>query len=274
MKTDRLIAGLILIGSILLPCLQADQPIMNMMPRWNGGYGIQTLLENIDKQDLKLGDSVYTKGLSEQIQTLHLQGVYTWTRAVRMTFKLPYTLAARKESLNEFDQTIVEKDQGWGDLTLALPLKRYFNLATRTGNWSITPQVKIPLGKETHRYQVADRLWASGLSLGYETETYQYFFATSLGGWIYENDKAAHLNASLDIGINALDSLQVLWENDLKYGEFGRLSYATGPAIYWRWQDHVHSRIEWKHELISRVSRQSPEHGNSDRISIGIGFVF
>ena len=98
MKTDRLIAGLILIGSALLPHLQADQPIMNMMPRWNGGYGMQTLLENIDKQDLKLGDSVHTKGLSEQIQTLHLQGVYTWTRAVRMTFKVPYTLAARKES--------------------------------------------------------------------------------------------------------------------------------------------------------------------------------
>ena len=143
-ETDRLIAGLILIGSIFLQHLQADQPIMNMMPRWNGGYGMQTLLENIDKQDLKLGDSVHTKGLSEQIQTLHLQGVYTWTRAVRMTFKLPYTLAARKESLNEFNQPIVEKDQGWGDLTLALPLKRYFNLATRTGNWSITPQAKIP----------------------------------------------------------------------------------------------------------------------------------
>lgn len=274
MKVATLIAYITLACSACLLQLQADQPIMNMMPRWNGGYGIQTLLENIDKQDLKLGDSVHAKGLSEQIQTLHLQGVYTWTRAVRMTFKLPYTLAARKESLSELDQTIVEKDQGWGDLTLALPLKRYFNLATRTGNWSITPQVKIPLGKDSNRYQVADRLWASGLSLGYETETYQYFFATSLGGWIYESDKAAHLNASLDIGINALDSLQVLWENDLKYGEFGRLSYATGPAIYWRWQDQVHSRIEWKHELMSRVSKRNAEHGNSDRISVGIGLVF
>lgn len=274
MKTVSLIANLILVCSGFLVHLQADQPIMNMMPRWNGGYGIQTLLENIDKQDLKLGDSVYAKGLSEQIQTLHLQGVYTWTRAVRMTFKLPYTITARRESLNDANEKIVEKDQGWGDLTLALPLKRYFNLATRTGNWSITPQIKVPLGQDTQRYQVADRLWASGLSLGYETETYQYFFATSLGGWIYEGDKAAHLNASLDIGINALDYLQVLWENDLKYGEFGRISYATGPAIYWRWQDQVHSRIEWKHELISKVSQRNAEHGNSDRISIGIGFVF
>jgi hypothetical protein len=274
MKTVSLIARLILASSGFLVQLQADQPIMNMMPRWNGGYGIQTLLENSEKQDLKLGDSVYAKGLSEQIQTLHVQGVYTWTRAVRMTFKLPYTITARRESLNDKNEKIVEKDQGWGDLTLALPLKRYFNLATRTGNWSITPQIKVPLGQDTKRYQVADRLWASGLSLGYETETYQYFFATSLGGWIYESDKAAHLNASLDIGINALDYLQVLWENDLKYGEFGRLSYATGPAIYWRWQDHVHSRIEWKHELISKVSQRNAEHGNSDRISIGIGFVF
>ena len=62
-------------------------------------------------------------------------------------------------------------------------------------------------------------------------------------------------------------------ENDLKYGVWSA-QLCNWPAIYWRWQDHVHSRIEWKHELISRVSRESPEHGNGDRISIGIGFVF
>lgn len=254
--------------------LQADQPIMNMMPRWNGGYGLQVLLEEIHKRDLKLGKSVHAKNFEEQIQTLHLQGVYTWKRSVRMTFKLPYTVDAHRATLSDSNERVVEKDQGWGDLTLAWPLKRYFNLATRTGNWSLTPQVTIPFGADKAGYQVADRLWAGGLSIGYETETYQYFFASSLGGWIYESDKASRLNGSLDLGINARDFLQILWENDLQYNEFGSLSYATGPAIYWRWQDQIHSRIEWKKELISRVSQSTPEHGNSDRISIGIGFVF
>jgi len=35
-----------------LPPLTADQPIMNMMPRWNGGYGVQMLADTIHRSDL------------------------------------------------------------------------------------------------------------------------------------------------------------------------------------------------------------------------------
>ena len=40
---------------ILLACVTlsaADQPIMNMMPRWDGGYGWQALYERMDRDDL------------------------------------------------------------------------------------------------------------------------------------------------------------------------------------------------------------------------------
>lgn len=33
----------------------ADQPIMNMMPRWDGGYGFQVLAERLHRSDLKQG---------------------------------------------------------------------------------------------------------------------------------------------------------------------------------------------------------------------------
>ena len=54
---------------------QADQPIMNMMPRWDGGYGYQVLYEYIDRENLLEGDKVIGKGWGETIQQLHIQGV-------------------------------------------------------------------------------------------------------------------------------------------------------------------------------------------------------
>ena len=51
----RRIALLLIISSY---SLLGDQPIMNMMPRWDGGYGVQALAETIHRSDLKLGDIV------------------------------------------------------------------------------------------------------------------------------------------------------------------------------------------------------------------------
>ena len=110
----------------------ADQPIMNMMPRWDGGYGFQVLAEHTHRSDLKQGDDTIASGFTEDITQLHFQGVYTWDRSVRLTFKLPYTVDARREVLGENGEKVVQHDEGIGDLTLALPLKRYFNLDARS----------------------------------------------------------------------------------------------------------------------------------------------
>ena len=44
LKNSRTILILLLVS---LSQLAADQPIMNMMPRWDGGYGFQVLAESI-----------------------------------------------------------------------------------------------------------------------------------------------------------------------------------------------------------------------------------
>ena len=71
---------------------------MNMMPRWDGGYGFQLLSETIHRSDLKRGDTTLASGFTEDISQLHLQGVYTWDRSVRLTAKLPYVVAACSKS--------------------------------------------------------------------------------------------------------------------------------------------------------------------------------
>ena len=110
--------GLLLVMGLALNA-RADQPIMNMMPRWDGGYGIQVLAETIHRSDLKQGKEVLARGHREEIQQLHLQGVYTWDRAIRLTFKLPYVTEARREIPGAGSSKTIEHDKGWGDLTLA-----------------------------------------------------------------------------------------------------------------------------------------------------------
>ena len=269
----RRIALLLIIG---YSPLLGDQPIMNMMPRWDGGYGVQALAETIHRSDLKLGDAIVRKGFSEDIQLLHLQGVYTWDRSVRLTFKLPYVVSAQREVLGIDNEKVVQHDQGIGDITLALPLKQYFNLSARSGNWSVVPQIKIPLGASSNenKYQVADRVWGSGISFGYETETYDWFFAVSANAWLYESHKSNQWGGSLDLGLKSGDRLLYLWESDLKLDTEDTFVLAAGPAIYYRCSDTLHTRFEWKHDLISRVSSRKAEYANGDRISFGIGLVF
>lgn len=86
------------------------QPIMDMAPRWNNGYGVQTRLEYANSET-----------------TTWIEGVYTFKPAVRMTLKLPH-------ADGDIDNAI-----------LGVPLKRYTNRGSLTYNWSITPSLRIPL---------------------------------------------------------------------------------------------------------------------------------
>jgi hypothetical protein len=258
----------------LLANTWADQPIMNMMPRWDGGYGFQVLADTVHRRDLKQGNDVLASGHREDIRQLHLQGVYTWDRSIRLTFKLPYTVDARREVPAPGNTKTIERDSGLGDLTLALPLKKYFNLSQRTGNWSLTPQVRVPLGKKTPDYSVAKRVWGGGLSLGYETEVYHWFFAASASGWVFEAPEPAAWSASIDLGWNARNDMQLLWESDFKWNDEDAFTLAAGPALYWRYSDHVHTRLEWKYDFVSDVGKNRSKYGNGDHLRLGIGFVY
>ena len=74
----------------------ADQPIMNMMPRWDGGYGYQFFYETIERDDLYFGNEIFKKDLNESIQQVQVEGVYTWDRSIRLTAKLPMVLDAER----------------------------------------------------------------------------------------------------------------------------------------------------------------------------------
>ena len=56
--------GVLALGFVVLSQLHGDQPIMNMMPRWDGGYGFQVRAEHINRSDLKQGKDVVARGFT------------------------------------------------------------------------------------------------------------------------------------------------------------------------------------------------------------------
>ena len=106
----------------------AHQPVMDMAPRWAGGWGFQFRFETLGSDKLLNGEASEA-GLSHYRKTTWFEGVYTWKRSIRATFKLPYHQIENKYQLFDYGDPMV-KGSGLGDLILALPLKKYFNLKT------------------------------------------------------------------------------------------------------------------------------------------------
>jgi len=248
---------------------------MNKMPRWSDGYGFQFVHEYRHKSDLLLAKSSVGNGLTEDVHILNIEAVYTWERWIRLTAKLPYIVHAEREILDPNGNLIRQTDQGFGDLTLALPLKKYFNLDGRSGSWTLAPQVRIPTSTSQDDYDIPDREWGAGLSIGYETETYDWFIGLSASAWVFEDDEPFELSASLDVGKNIFgfgSSGQVTWETDFKWEDDGSYLLKAGPALYWKFTDTVHFRAEWKHDFYDK--RGILDHGNGNTIKLSLGLVF
>ena len=107
--------------------------------------------------------------------------VYTWKKEIRITAKLPYVINAEREMPDGSGGKVIQKDDGFGDLTLALPLKKYFNLDGKSGSWTFKPMVRIPL-TDKDEYDFYYKEFGTGLGAGYEAETANFFFGIG-SGW-------------------------------------------------------------------------------------------
>jgi hypothetical protein len=254
--------------------LSADDPIMNMMPRWDKGWGLQLIDEYRHEDDLLLGKRTAYSGFTEDVHLLHFQGVYTWDRSVRLTYKLPYVLDARREMPDGLGGKHVEHDNGIGDATLALPLKKYFNLDGRSGSWTFKPMLLVPLAGDDN-YEIYNNEWGGGIGLGYEFEMHGLAFVSSASFWAYENEKPSEAHLSLDLGYNFRargTNGTLFWETDYHHENDGSETLLAGPALYWNFNDTLHMRLEWKHDFHDRQG--TLDHGNGDRYLLSLGVVF
>jgi hypothetical protein len=271
-----------LIQTLWLPTLllgpgstPGDQPVFNEMPRWKGGWGVQAVHEFRTEDHFLLKDRIIGRDLTETVHLLHLEGVYTWDKSLRMTIKIPYVLDAKREIPTPTGKT-TQRDEGLGDITVALPLKKYFNLSRRTGSYTFAPQVRVPASGDDS-YEVYDNEWGAGLDVGYETETPELIFGISAGVWTFLGKEPLEASGSLDVGrqfILGAISGSVKWENDLVYENDGStsLTYLAGPALYVRVTDTWHLRVSYKHDFYDRQG--TPDHGRGDRLTSGVAAVF
>ena len=199
----------------------AHQPVMDMAPRWAEGYGIQTRVEHFD----------------DRTRTW-LEGVYTFDKSVRSTFKLSY------------------EDGDVGDLILALPLKKYINEGAKTWNWSVTPQVRLPVGAHDD--------WDAGLSLAYSSETPSVYQLYDL----YTLDDRTGLDINVGLSFPGKGSgMFAMWDVTAQTSDDGD-SVQTGPVFVY-FKGNMMFRAEYKALVYEHDSDWSGPYFN-----VGIGFVY
>lgn len=199
----------------------AHQPVMDMAPRWSDGYGVQTRVEHFNNQT-----------------TTWLEGVYTWDKSVRATFKLPY------------------HDGKLGDVIFGVPLKKYTNDGAKTSNWSVTPSVQLPTGDSGE--------WDTGLSLSYSSETPSFYQLYDLYSW---GDRTGlDINAGFAFPGKGSGTF-ALWDvSVLTSGDGDRIQ--SGPVLV-HFRKNVMFRAEYKALVYERDSDWS-----GSQFSLAIGIVY
>jgi hypothetical protein len=267
---------LLLVSTIFFSLISAhaDQPVFNEMPRWDNGWGVQMVEEYRRENELLLGRNSVGSNLSEEVHILHVEGVYTWDKAIRLTAKLPFVIDARRELLDDAGGKIVQHDSGVGDLTLAVPIKKYFNLDGRSGSWTLAPQIRIPLSGDDS-YEIYDGEWGQGLSLGYETETYRWLFSVGTTAWTYFGKEPFESFSSLKVGRNfsAFESSgHIKFQTLYHYEDDNSSTLSVGPALFYSFSDSIHGQAQW---LVDVYDRQGTlDHGRGNTIKLGIAYVY
>ena len=199
----------------------AHQPVMDMAPRWSDGYGVQSRIEYFNSES-----------------TTWLEGVYTFDKSVRVTFKLPHS------------------NGDFGGLILGLPLKKYRNDGAKTSNWSITPSLQLPSGN--------DPGWDPGLSLSYSSESPRVYQLYDLYRW--EDRVGLDINVGLAFPGKG-SGMFALWDISALTSDKGD-RIQTGPVFVY-FKKNMMLRAEYKALVYEHNSDWS-----GGQFSVGVGFVY
>lgn len=259
----------------LCPQSRADQPVFDEMPRWDGGWGVQLVQEYRLNRDLLKGTTPVGDDLREDVHILNIEGVYTWHKWIRATFKLPVILDARREWLTNDGERVEQRDRGLGNLTMTVPLKHYFNRDGLSGSFTFAPFTVAPLGVKDE-YDVFRRYWSLGFSTGVEAETFTLLYGASLKARFYPRGERATLvgvHAHLGYNINVDGhSGHVKVHLHLHHRLDGTVRFTAGPLVYWKITDVWHVQAKWIHEFYYFAGEQL--HGNGERFTLGAAVVF
>jgi len=258
----------------LIGSLYAHQPVMDMAPRWAGGWGFQFRYETLGSKN-QIGPN-YNSNKSYYRNTTWFEGVYTWKRSIRATFKLPYHKISNEKQLIDWGDP-KRTHEGLGDIILAVPLKKYFNMRRRTGNIGLTPQIRLKTGIHS---DVFNSKSGYGLSLSYSSENAKYYQLIDAYGWTLD-DGSKMIGLDLNIGWHPIHNnknnsgIFLMWDGtyNLKWDKDGYKDerFFSGPVGVF-YKGSIMARIDVKIPINEKVQQSSISNGII--VQTGIGFVF
>lgn len=274
------------------PTADAHQPVMDMAPRWEKGYGFQIRHENYGSDKLMDGDSEIANllGLERYVRKTWFEGVYTFDRSKRVTFKIPYVDQDRVKNISGVG--VKQESSGIGDLILGIPLKHYINQGAGTQNFSFTPSLRVPTGSSSGDFPISDGSWDVGLSFSHSYESPKWYTLVDLFYWINtEGERDMHEGNTLGLDVNlgyhpyhdnATDfGVFVMWDVTARHNDdpnvatlttaSGGQRVQTGPVVV-LYKDNIMFRSEYKYPLYENTSNISNLHGHEFNLGIGITF--
>ncbi len=255
--------------------LFAHQPVMDMAPRWAGGWGFQFRYERLGS-DKEIGREFGSLSKSYYQHTTWIEGVYTWKRSIRATFKMPYHQISNERQLVDWGNPTLSYS-GIGDPIIAVSLKKYFNMERSTANFGFTPQIRLKTGDNS---DLLTSKRGYGLSLSYNTESFKYYQLYDVFGWILD-DESKMIGLDVNLGWHPIHNNEtnsgvfVMWDGTYrlnwdKDGNSDSRLY-TGPVAMF-YKAGIMVRVDIKVPIIEKVEKASLSKGTI--IQTGIGFVF
>jgi len=270
----------------------AHQPVMDMAPRWDEGYGFQIQYETYGSDTRLDGSSKIDNslGLERFVSKTWFEGVYTFNRAIRITLKVPYVEQTRIKDVN--GTGVKQKNSGIGNIIIAVPIKKYINLAKSTGNISFTPSLRLPTGSTSGNFPLGTGSVDLGLSVAYSKSTPKTYQLYDLFYWI--NNKGVRgmqagneLGLDINVGIhpyhnNATNSgMFLIWDITARHQNkpsaatlttaSGGDRISTGPVIVF-YRESVMFRAEYRYPVYEKKRGIGLSRG--DGFQLGIGMTF
>lgn len=272
----------------------AHQPVMDMTPRWRGGYGIQFRYEQLIRDRLvQCGNFVSNPlGFRSESSILWTEGVYTFTREHRITFKMPYVV---KRALVQKDGQLRDlSTSGVGDIILGFQNKYYFNESHYTGNFSFTPSVRLPTGSSADEFSPGRGTVDYNVSLSASLEMFHIYTYLDLFSWFhtkgsdgsrpgniiaFDMDLGFHpyhnmeenLGMFLMIGLNGRQNGQDRLPTGEENLNSGGRTFEIAPTFVFYWNNMM---LRAQYHLPVYRDLNGTQLTETSKLNIGIGIVF
>ena len=282
----------IALGSLWLVAVTSvlgHQPVMDMAPRWAGGYGVQLFQVHSIADDLRHGQTTLPNpnGLGSRVDTTWLEGVYTFRREFRITAKVPYVDKSRQWLRN--GEVIRQTGHGLGDIIIGAPIKKYVNKRGYTYNLSLTPNLRLPTGSTDDDWAVGDGSWDAGLSLSYSFETPKWYYLYDLYYW--KNGSGRNFDHGDELAFDANIGWHAWHDGDNGRGLFLMLdiaarhlkpgknqmvdpagdTIAVGPVAMYYHEDWM---LKFEYRQVVYDKAKAMRFGNHRRFALGFGLTF